>query len=640
MKPLQLLRRTPICGYRLWRHPLYIAAFVLVMLFQLWPISQGGPGVTAPVLWPDWLDGSMNLFHLWWMREAVQEGLWPYVIPYLHHPVGASVYWTTLAPIKTMWGVVLLPLFHNDPYLAYDTLLFGTFVVSCYTTWLLFSYLATSVTRKLWRADIAAFCGAFVVTLSAYIICNVPRHINLASIEGIPLVILFYYRFKDTGKKHFAYAAGASIFYVGFCDFYYLFFLAFFMVADVLYEALKKRSSLFHISFWKQISVRRSLDCGLMCFIFLLPLAAILLPQLFPSPINPEYNDNGYFIEPLTLFLPHEFSVWYPYLPLGVQSFIKQFATGSSGALGGMFLGISTTAIAAFAVLKNITHARRLFWIGSFFLSITFGSFLSFNGDVMLHTWIPCTILAAFFFFLRGRMPFALELAVIFLSMAAYDIAFGVRISGEIVTMKVPMPYLIFKNLVPFFSRGGYPYRFILVTFIALGACFTLTVAYGLESIHRRSLAVVLVIAAFLAPNLEFMRRPIAHAYFRPLPPGIAQRIASEPSDIAVLTDNAPAAQYEVMLHRHPISYARQSRIPLAEYMIFERGVFQQLLRGDNVVIDDNGVSEISGYIKQHQFKYAIFHGLSPVRENFFENVMHARTLHKDPYFQIYQLYD
>lgn len=629
-----------IGSYRIWRHPLALSAFFLIMLFQLWPISQGGPGVTAPVLWPDWLDGSMNLFHVWWMREVVQEGLWPYVIPYLHHPVGASVYWTTLAPIKTVWGVVLLPLFHDDPYLAYDTLLFGTFVVSCYTTWLLFSYLASSVTKKLWRADIAAFCGAFVVTLSAYIICNVPRHINLASIEGIPLVILFYYRFKETGRKHFAYAAGASIFYVGFCDFYYLFFLAFFMVADVLYESLKQHSSLLQLSFWKQTSVRRSLDCGLMCFIFLLPLAAILLPQLFPSPINPEYNDNGYFIEPLTLFLPHEFSMWFHYLPVGMQTFIKRFAMGTTGPFGGMFLGISTTVIAGFAVIKNITNARRFFWIGCIFLSIAFGSFLSFDGDVMLRAWIPCTILAAFFYLVRGRMPFALELTVLLLCTAAYDIAFGIKLSGQIVTMKMPMPYLIFKNLVPFFSRGGYPYRFILVTFIALGACFTLTVAYGLEAIRRRTLAALLVVAAFLSPNLEFMRRPIAHVYFQPLPLGIAERIAAEPPDIAVLTDDSPAAQYEVILHRHPISYARQSRIPLAEYMVFRLGALQDILRGDSSAIDTADVDEISAYIKQHHFKYAIFHGLSTARENFFENTLRARTLHKDSSFQIYQLYD
>lgn len=640
MKFLHFSRRVDPRGYRVWRHPLFFTAFTLVMLFQLWPISQGGPGVSAPVLWPDWLDGSMNLFHLWWMREVVQEGLWPYVIPYLHHPSGASVYWTTLAPIKTVWGVVLLPLFHDDPYLAYDTLLFGTFVVSCYTTWLLFSYLATAITKQVWRADVAAFCGTFIVSLSAYVICNVPRHINLASIEGIPLVMLFYYRFKDTGKKCFAYAAGASIFYVGFCDYYYLFFLAFFMVADVLYEALRCHSSLLQLSFWKKVPIRRSLDCGLICFAFLLPLAAILIPQLFPSPINPDYNDNGYFIEPLTLFLPHELSVWVPYLPHSIQAFIQRFATGSSGPLGGMFLGISTTAVAAFAVLKNITHARRLFWIGCVFLSVAFGSFLSLNGEVMLHMWVPCSMFAVFLFFMRGRMPLALELAILFLCAAAYDIFFGFQLSGQMVTMKVPMPYLIFKNLVPFFSRGGYPYRFILITFITLGACFTLTVAYVIEKIRYRFIAVILVILAFLSPNVEFMRRPIAHAYFRPLPTGIAERIAAEPSGIAVLTDFAPAAQYEVMLHRHPISYARQSRIPLSEYRQFRQGILSDILRGEAVTLTNTAINEVSAYIKQHQFKYAIFHGPSPARESFFEKVLHARILYKDFYFQIYQLYD
>lgn len=175
---------------------------------------------------------------------------------------------------------------------------------------------------------------------------------------------------------------------------------------------------------------------------------------------------------------------------------------------------------------------------------------------------------------------------------------------------------------------------------MTLGACFTLTVAYGLENIRRRMLAVVLVVAAFLSPNLEFMRRPIAHAYFRPLPPGIAERIAAEPPEVAVLTDNEPTAQYEVILHRHPISYARQSRIPLAEYMMFRRGALYQILQGDDSLIDDTNVSDISGYIRQHQFKYAIFHRLSPVRENFFENTLQARTLYKDPFFQIYQLYD
>jgi len=338
--------------------------------------------------------------------------------------------------------------------------------------------------------------------------------------------------------------------------------------------------------------------------------------------------------------LPHEFSVWFPYLPLGLQAFIQRFAVGSSGPFGGMFLGISTTAFAAFAVLKNITNARRLFWIGSIFLSIAFGSFLSLDGEVMLHAWVACCILATFFFFMRSRMPLALELAVLFLCAAAYDIVFGFQLSGQIVTMKIPMPYLIFKNLVPFFSRGGYPYRFILITFIMLGGCFTLTVAYAIQSIRHRLLVCILILAAFLSPNLEFMRRPIAHVYFRPLPDGIAERIAAEPPDIAVLTDYAPASQYEVMFHRHPISYARQSRIPLSEYRQFRQGTLSDILRGSEVTLTDTVISEISGYIKQHQFKYAIFHSPSPAREKFFENVLHARVLYKDFYFQIYQLYN
>jgi hypothetical protein len=153
-------------------------------------------------------------------------------------------------------------------------------------------------------------------------------------------------------------------------------------------------------------------------------------------------------------------------------------------------------------------------------------------------------------------------------------------------------------------------------------------------------MAATFLILAFCIPNVEFMRSPIAHVTFQPLPTSIVEMIRAEPPDIAVLTDQNPAAEFEVMLHHHPISYARQSRIPMDEYQALHQGLFNALIAGASADMSGADVEAIMAYLRENHFKYAIFHGFSQGRQEFFENHLNARRLFFDERFQIYQLYN
>ena len=60
--------------------------------------------------------------------------------------------------------------------------------------------------------------------------------------------------------------------------------------------------------------------------------------------------------------------------------------------------------------------------------------------------------------------------------------AIGAAMSHEELTVRIPMPYIFFKEVAPLYSRGGMSVRFLLMTQLTLAVL----VAFGVLEIVRK----------------------------------------------------------------------------------------------------------------------------------------------------------
>jgi hypothetical protein len=182
--------------------------------------------------------------------------------------------------------------------------------------------------------------------------------------------------------------------------------------------------------------------------------------------------------------------------------------------------------------------------------------------------------------------------------------AFGARYTAEI-----PLPYLVFKDVVPLFGHGGMPVRFQFMTTLSMSVLVAFAAAFIGSRASARHAVAGLTAAALVAlvPNLEYRRVPMP---MQPAPvlPAIFEEIAGAPPEVAVATDSV-MGQYEQIFHHHPITFARQSRIPAGE-LAFEQTPLMQALHRHSCRdgVSDAEREQMRGFLREHHIRYYVAH--------------------------------
>ena len=356
-------------------HALVLLAFSGLTVFQTWPVARD---------WRTHLVGGtndtlMNAWHMWWMRQA----LWvhphnPFQTPFLHHPLGAQLYWHTLAPIKTAWGAVLLGFLTADQ--AYNWVFLATFVATGYTSWLLFRYLLGRGGFGPLLAALGAFAGACAFDFSRYHLCQAFAHLNLSSVEGIPFYLLCFFRYLDDGGRKHLWGAALAALYVALCDYYYLAYVATFSALWVV-GACWSKGGVFRLATLRDPTVRRALWVGAAAALCCSPLLAALGAHAFPAPVNTMHGDSDYYVDAMGLLGPDRFSAY-----AGTLASWKTTVEKLPGNTeeNGFFLGYLTVALALFGLVRGIPDGRRWAMLGLFYLVLSFGIHLSVDGKTDL----------------------------------------------------------------------------------------------------------------------------------------------------------------------------------------------------------------------------------------------------------------
>lgn len=157
-------------------------------------------------------DAAQNLWNMWWVNKAVTELHQPiWYTRFIHYPHGTTLLGHTLSPFNGFIGI-LLQKFLTLPE-SYNVMVIFGFVVGGWTAFLL----AYIFSRSYW----GSILGGYIFAFSSYHFAHARGHLQLVSLEWIPLFIGTFFLFLKRPTVPRAIASASSLFLVALCDYYY-----------------------------------------------------------------------------------------------------------------------------------------------------------------------------------------------------------------------------------------------------------------------------------------------------------------------------------------------------------------------------------------------------------------------------------
>jgi hypothetical protein len=448
-------------------------------------------------LFADEGDGLQNYWNLWWVDTALTRlHQTPWFTPLLHYPGGVSLVGQTLNPFNGLVGVGLLRWLSLAE--TYNVIVICSFVIGGLTTF----WLARACGGAWWSSLIAG--GIF--TFANYHFAHAQGHLQLVSLEWLPLFLLGWLRLLERPILWRALAAAVVLLLVQLCDYYYYFYC-------VLAGALFLGWELWRARDWRAWLGQRSRLVALGVF----GLAALVLTGPLPTalyllnrrdPLSGEHVPAEYSLDLLALIIPG--GHW------RFASLTKRYWSHLPGNIheSSVYLGVGVVAL-----LIAIWRRR--------------------------HALVGTTIRAWY-----------LLLAV----FALLALGPTLRIAGQVVPYtNGATPYALLERILPPLRLSGMPVR--MVVMVNLGAA--LICALGLPLLWQGGMwRRVLVVALLALMVVEFLPAPLPETHLA-LPAYYAV-LQQRPDHLAVIdlaTDQYHALAYQTM-HGRPLASGYVSRLP------------------------------------------------------------------------------
>lgn len=374
-------------------------------------------------------DGLQNVWNMWWINKSVvQLHQLPWHTGLLHYPWGVTLLGQTMNPFNGFVGIILMHVFGLSLVHTFNIMIIFSFVVGGLTAFWLCYYFS--------RSYVASLVGGFIFTFSSYHFAHAIGHMQLVSLEWIPLFILLWWTLLKRPHLWIAIAASVSLFLALFCDYYY--------------------------------------------FLYSVIIAAFIFIYLYWRKEIPSLKDKNTYV-PLLVFLGLSLLIITP-LPLALLRLnAREVLDGAHNAR--IF---STDLFAPFV--------DGGFWR---FHSWTFGYWRqvkAFVSESSIYLTISLLVVFVISWFQRKKLQrdyyFLVFLAIFFGIMS-----FGPRLHlGRHTLESVPMPYVLLEKIVPGLKLSGVPVRMMLITILALAVIATLVLA----RLNLRTWKGKLLIAAFV----------------------------------------------------------------------------------------------------------------------------------------------
>lgn len=184
----------------------YLAGFAALT----WPLMESFP----TRYFCDAGDGLQNLWNLWWFETAVAGGADPWRTTLLHHPHGTTLIGHTLSPFNAAAAIPLRAI--AGPVAAFNTLVVSGFVGG--------GVAAFWLCRRFGAAYGPALLGGAAFTFCNYHFAHAEGHLNLVSVQFLPLFLLAYHELLHRPRPWVAAAAAGVLCLVLMCDLYYAYY--------------------------------------------------------------------------------------------------------------------------------------------------------------------------------------------------------------------------------------------------------------------------------------------------------------------------------------------------------------------------------------------------------------------------------
>jgi hypothetical protein len=319
-------------------------------------------------------DGLQNAWNLWWTRRALWglESLWHTDL--LHHPHGTTLLGHTLAPVNGLLAATLLaplPLVQ-----AYNVVVTLAFVATGLTAFWLCYWVSRSV--------VGSLLGGFAFTFSSYHFAHAIGHMNLITLQFVPLFVLAWLAFLRAPGLGRAALASLALGFVALTDFYYVFYSV--LAALVLAAFLAARQGLP----LGRPALRSYGAFAALSLLFAAPLPLAFLVSHLRDPFVPAHDARLWGADLLAPFIPGE--IWrFSSLTSWHWSTIHMNVVEGSVSLGFVAL-----ACAAVALSRRRLRGTAAPWLGLglVFALLALGPTLHVMGETYEHVPMPYAGLA------------------------------------------------------------------------------------------------------------------------------------------------------------------------------------------------------------------------------------------------------
>lgn len=349
-----------------------ILSFPLILMFSTHLFADQG-------------DGLQNVWNIWWINKAVTElHQSPWHTSYLHYPQGTSLLGQTLNPFNGFLGIPLLKFLTLIE--THNVIVLFSFIMGGLTAF----WLAYFITKSYWGSLIAGY----IFTFSQYHFTHAEGHLQLVSLEWIPLFVLCWYWLIINPSILRAIIAAIVLFGVLLCDYYYFLYCVFTGILIVLWYAISTKDFRFFLKKTYLLTFSAFLFVCLITSGFLLGSLIRLITQ---DPLIGAHDPLEFSLDVLAPFIPG--GHW------RFAEFTKFYWSRLPGNINesSVYIGLSVVLLIGYAWCKRkeirLRYPSFFLWygVGLFFGIMALGPALQVGGNIIFTGIMPYTLLQTLF---------------------------------------------------------------------------------------------------------------------------------------------------------------------------------------------------------------------------------------------------
>jgi len=327
-----------------FKHDVWIAAILYLLCTMLWFYPCLG-SLSSHLIGPA-EDNMQHLWNIWWFHKAIVDhaGSLAYS-KYIFYPEGSSLLFNSFSFYNLFLSIPLGFLF--NPTLIYNLLILHTFLLSGIGAFLLIRYLT--------KDSYVSLLGGFIFAFNPSHFAHAPHHLELSSIQFIPLFILFFIKALRGSSKKDLFLASFFFFLNSFCNWNYMIFGLFFIGTSYIYLAIRRKNIIL-----KDILIKSSVIVG-ATFVILSPwlLRMVILSMKYPGQ-GIEGGHDYYVADLYALFTPDPYHWLAQWTPIKL---LNTLFTGNNDWEKTVYLGLVNIVI-VLITFKHIVQKTAKYFLG------------------------------------------------------------------------------------------------------------------------------------------------------------------------------------------------------------------------------------------------------------------------------------